>query len=394
MIGVSKLLCGAENYGDRLRYVNGANNQRNGVSLGYGPVVVWNCTRTCNLKCVHCYASSDNKKYDGELSTEEGKRFIDELDEFRVPVILFSGGEPLLREDLFELVQYANKYKIRSTISTNGTLIDKDIATKIKNSGVGYVGISLDGVGTSHDEFRRTKGAFNLALNGIRNCKDVNQRVGLRFTINRHNFNQLEDIFHLIKNEDIDRVCFYHLVYSGRGSKMIDEDITHEEARIAMDLIMEKSLELKDKVEILTVDNHADGIYLYLQALKKYPHLAESILKLMKINGGNRSGIAIANVDYYGNVHADQFTWQHTFGNIKDRSFKDIWTDASNPIIGGLKDRKELLKGRCSKCKWINVCNGNLRTRAESITGDFWASDPACYLTDEEIGISDNMGLI
>ncbi|WP_238881678.1 putative heme d1 biosynthesis radical SAM protein NirJ1 [Clostridium sp. YIM B02551] len=394
MIGISKLLCGVENYGDRLRYVQGANNQRNGVSLGYGPVVVWNCTRTCNLKCVHCYASSDNKKYDGELSTEEGKRFIDELDEFRVPVILFSGGEPLLREDLFELVQYANKYKIRSTISTNGTLIDKEIATKIKNSGVGYVGISLDGVGASHDEFRRTKGAFNLALNGIRNCKEVNQRVGLRFTINRHNFNQLEDIFHLIKDEDIDRVCFYHLVYSGRGSKMIDEDITHEEARIAMDLIMEKSLELKDKVEILTVDNHADGIYLYLQALKKYPHLAESILKLMKINGGNRSGIAIANVDYYGNVHADQFTWQHTFGNIKNRRFKDIWTDASNPIIGGLKNRKELLKGRCSKCKWINVCNGNLRTRAESITGDFWASDPACYLTDEEIGISDNMGLV
>ncbi|MDD7793418.1 putative heme d1 biosynthesis radical SAM protein NirJ1 [Clostridium sp. 'White wine YQ'] len=394
MIGISKLLCGSENYGDRLRYVHGANNQRNGVSSGRGPVVVWNCTRTCNLKCVHCYASSDNKKYDGELSTEEGKRFINELHEFRVPVILFSGGEPLLREDFFELIQYANKYKIRSTISTNGTLIDKRIATKIKNSGVGYVGISLDGVGTSHDEFRRTKGAFNLALNGIRNCKEVNQRVGLRFTINRHNFNQLKDIFHLIKDENIDRVCFYHLVYSGRGSKMIDEDITHEEARIAMDLIMEKSLELKDKVEILTVDNHADGIYLYLQALKKYPHLAESILELMKINGGNRSGIAIANVDYYGNVHADQFTWKHTFGNVKERGFKDIWTDASNPIIGGLKDRKALLKGRCSKCKWVNVCNGNLRTRAESITGDFWASDPACYLTDEEIGISDNMGLV
>ncbi len=394
MIGVSKLLCGTEGFGDRLRYVNGANEQKSGVSAGHGPVVVWNCTRTCNLKCMHCYADSDSKKYEGELSTKEAKTFIKDLHEFRVPVILFSGGEPLVREDLFDLIQHAGKYKIRSTISTNGTLIDKNTAKKIKQSEVGYVGISLDGMGSNHDEFRRSKGSFDKALIGIRNCRDVNQKVGLRFTINRHNYNELEDIFHLIKEEKINRVCFYHLVYSGRGSEMIKEDISHAESRAAMDLIMKKTVELGDKVEVLTVDNHADTVYLYLQAQKKYAHLADKIFKLMQMNGGNRSGIAIANVDYMGNIHADQFTQQYTFGNIKERGFKEVWTDTSNPIMSGLKDRKALLKGRCSRCKWLSVCNGNFRSRSEAVTGDFWASDPACYLTDEEIGVYENIGLI
>jgi len=394
MIGVSKLLCESQNFGDKLRYVPGANQERNGVSKGFGPIVVWNCTRTCNLKCIHCYANSDAEKYEGELTTKEAKTFIDDLHGFKVPVLLFSGGEPLIREDFFELIQYARKNEIRSTISTNGTLIDKEIAARIKEHGVGYVGVSLDGIGSTHDEFRRSKGSFDKALNGIRNCRDVGQRVGLRFTINRHNYNQLGDIFRLIKEEKINRVCFYHLVYSGRGSEMIKEDISHAEARLAMDLIMENTVELGDKVEVLTVDNHADIVYLYLEAIKKYPHLADNILRLMKMNGGNRSGIAIANVDYQGNVHADQFTQQYTFGNVRERNIKDIWTDETNPIISGLKDRKSLLKGRCSKCKWLSVCNGNFRSRAESVTGDFWASDPACYLTNKEIGVDEKIGLV
>ncbi|MFT5874934.1 MAG: putative heme d1 biosynthesis radical SAM protein NirJ1 [Clostridium sp.] len=394
MIGVSKLLCETENFGDGLRYVHGASIQRNGVSTGRGPVVVWNCTKTCNLKCMHCYANSDGKKYEGELSTKEAKSLIDDFNEFKVPVILFSGGEPLLRGDLFELIEHATNRKIRSTISTNGTLIDKEVARRIKQSKVGYVGISLDGIGYKHDEFRRTKGCFDKALNGIENCKKVNQKVGLRFTINSHNYDQIDDIFHLIKEEKIDRVCFYHLVYSGRGSEMIKEDISHAQSRAAMDLIMEKTVQLGDKVEILTVDNHADTVYLYLQAKKKYPNLADNIFKLMQMNGGNRSGIAIANVDYLGNVHADQFTPQYTFGNVKERSFREIWEDTASPIMKGLKDRKKLLKGRCSECKWIGVCNGNFRTRAESVTGDFWASDPACYLSNKEIGVADEIGLM
>lgn len=387
MIGVTKLLCDSQNFGDKLRYVKGAAEEKYGVSPGRGPVVVWNCTKTCNLKCVHCYADSDCNKYKGELSSTEAKSFIDDLGDFKVPVILFSGGEPLLRNDIFELIEHSNKNNIRSTISTNGTLIDKDVSKSLKKLKVGYVGVSLDGIGSRHDEFRKTKGSFDKALNGIRNCLEVDQKVGLRFTINRHNYDQLEDIFRLIKEEKIPRICFYHLVYSGRGSEMIKEDISKDETRAAMDMIIEKTIEFGKGYEILTVDNHADAVYIYLQMQKKHPELASKVWDLISINGGNRSGMAFGNVDYKGDVHPDQFTWQHSFGNIKDTKFSDIWKSNCHPIIEGLRNRKALLKGRCSKCKWLSICNGNFRSRAEAISGDFWESDPACYLTDKEIGI-------
>ena len=333
MVGVTKLLHNSENYGDKLRYAKGAANSIHGVNTGLGPVVVWNCTKTCNLKCRHCYAESDNRKYNGELSLKEGKAFIDDLGDFKVPVILFSGGEPLLREDIFNLLDYSNKRSIRSTISTNGTLLEKDVCKTLKDLRTGYVGVSLDGIGSKHDEFRRAKGSFDRALRGIRNCLEIGQRVGLRFTINRYNYDQLEDIFRLIKEEKIPRVCFYHLVYSGRGGEMINDDITKEETRECMNLIMEKSLEFGKDVEILTVDNHADSVYLYLKAKEKYPYLAEKISNLLRVNGGNRSGMAFANVDFIGNVHPDQFTWNYSFGNIKDNKFSEIWRSNENQIL-------------------------------------------------------------
>lgn len=387
MISVSKLLCDTENYGDSLRYDKGSHSQRNGAVAGIGPVVAWNITRTCNLKCIHCYSNSDAQKYSGELTTDEAKKFIDDCAAFKVPVLLLSGGEPLIRHDVFELIKYANSRGIRTTFSTNGTLINKKTARRIKDLKVGYVGISLDGLGEANDKFRGQSGAFEKALQGIRNCLEVGQRVGLRFTINRYNFHDLDNIFRLIKEEKIPRVCFYHLVYSGRGSQMMQHDITHQESREAMDIIIRYTEELGDKCEVLTVDNHADIVYLYLKYCQKDLSRAEKIMELMQRNGGNRSGIAFGNVDSLGNVHPDQFTQNHTFGNVRDRAFGNIWTDINQPILAGLKDRKPLLKGRCSKCKWLNVCNGNFRARAEAVFNDFWESDPACYLTDEEIGL-------
>ena len=387
MVSVTKLLCDGNWFGDGLRYSQGASAAKNGVNSGRGPVVVWNCTRTCNLNCKHCYSNSENKKYEGELTTLEAKKFIRDLAEFNVPVLLISGGEPLLREDLLELIDFANLHKIRSTISTNGTMIDKAMAKKLKACQVGYVGISLDGIGAQHDAFRGQKGSFDKAIAGIRNCLEVEQKVGVRFTISKDTLHQLEDIFYLIKTEKIPRACFYHLVYSGRGKEIMEEDVSHEESRGAMELIMKYALELGETTEILTVDNHADGIYLYLKAVERYPQKAEKILDLLRTNGGNRSGIAIGNVDHRGFVHPDQFTPMHTFGNVKEESFGSIWSSSRNPILAGLKDRKALLKGRCGQCKWLEMCNGNFRARAEAVTDDFWESDPACYLRDDEIGL-------
>ncbi|OPX88250.1 MAG: Antilisterial bacteriocin subtilosin biosynthesis protein AlbA [Pelotomaculum sp. PtaB.Bin013] len=390
MIGVTKLLCGDEYFGDSLRYSSGAGNQAHGVNAGHGPVVVWNCTRTCNLKCIHCYSTSDAKKYEGELTTGEALRFIDHLAEFNVPVLLISGGEPLLRNDLTELIAYTVSKGIRVTISSNGTLLNEERAKTFNILGISYIGVSLDGTGAINDRFRGREGAFNVALNGIRNCIAVGQRVGLRFTINRHNYHGINDIFDLIEKENIPRVCFYHLVYTGRGSKMVGEDISKDETRAAVDLIIERTEDFHRrgvKKEILTVDNHADGIYIYLKLKKTDPARAEQVLTLLRMNGGNRTGMAIGAVDWNGNVHPDQFTQNVTFGNVRDRKFGEIWTDYSQPVLAGLKNRKSLLKGRCAQCKWLELCNGNFRARAEAVTGDFWEADPACYLTDEEIGL-------
>ncbi len=390
MISITKLLMDVPNFGDTLRYTPHAHKSRNGVSEGRGPVVVWNCTKTCNLNCVHCYARSEAIKYQNELTHEEGLALIDQLADFNVPVILFSGGEPLLRPDFFELANYAAGKGIRPTISTNGTRIDEDTAKRLKDMGVGYVGISLDGCEATHDKFRGKPGAYQMALRGIRNCVATGQKVGLRFTITRDNFQDLDSIFDLLEQENIDRVCFYHLVYSGRGSAMVERDLSHEESRQVMDLIIRRTLDFKARginKEILTVDNHADAVYLYLKMKEKDPVLGERVLKLIQSNGGNRSGMAFGNIDSVGNVHPDQFTQYISLGNVRERPFGEIWTDLSNPIMAGLKDRKPLLKGRCPKCAYLNLCNGNFRTRAEAVTGDFWAEDPACYLTDEEIGV-------
>ena len=391
MISITRLLCDTDYYGDTLRYSPGSRGQIHGAVCGRGPVVVWNCTRTCNLKCIHCYSCSDSRLYEGELTPEEALSFIDDLAEFKVPVLLFSGGEPLLRKDLKELAAYAGSKGIRPTISTNGTLLKPGAVQSLKSLGIGYIGVSLDGIGENNDRFRGRAGAFDAALGGIRNCIAAGQRVGLRFTINRHNYEELDAIFDLVERENIPRVCFYHLVYSGRGSKMMEEDISRREARAAMDLIAARTLDFHRRglaKEILTVDNHADGVYLYLKLKETDPERAARVLELLRLNGGNRTGIAIGAVDWCGNVHPDQFTQNHTFGNVREKKFGDIWTDTSHSILAGLKNRKPLLKGRCAACKWLDVCNGNFRARAEAVTGDFWESDPACYLTDEEIGIS------
>ena len=391
MTSITKLLFGDEHDGDALRYHDGAARMRDGVSKGRGPVVVWNMTRTCNLECRHCYMSADGNAHNDELTTDEAKAFIDNLADFNVPALLLSGGEPLLRPDVFELASYASERGVRPTLSTNGTLITEEAARRIKEAGITYVGVSLDGLSDVNDYFRRHDGAYDAAMRGIRNCVAAGQRVGLRFTINEHNILELDKIFDFIERENIERACFYHLVYAGRGEAMTHEDVTREESRRAMDTILRRARDFERrglKKEILTVDNHCDGIYMYLCAKRDGDEeLASHIMRHISMNGGNRSGIAFGAVDPTGNVHPDQFTQAHTFGNIREKKFSEIWTEAADPIQAGLKDRKRLLKGRCARCRFLDMCNGNFRARAEQATGDYWESDPACYLTDEEIGV-------
>jgi 12,18-didecarboxysiroheme deacetylase len=391
MIGISKLYCGTVEPSDALRY-----GRRSGelpshllqFSKDKKPVVVWNVTRACNLDCIHCYARAVKESKERELSHEQGVALLDDLADFGVPVVLFSGGEPLVRADLLDLARYAVKRGMRAVISTNGTLIDQEKARKLKDIGLSYVGVSLDGMEEVNDRFRGKKGAFQKAMEGIRNCQKVGLKVGLRFTINRMNAQEIPRIFDLLEAHDIPRVCFYHLVYSGRGSELVEQDLSHQETRRAVDLIIDRTRDLHERgitEEVLTVDNHADGPYVYLRMVKENDPRAPEVLELLQMNEGNNSGRGFGCVSWDGSVHADQFWRHHRFGNVLERPFSEIWTDLSDPLLARLKDKKRYVNGRCARCHWLDICGGNFRVRAEAVAGDIWAPDPACYLTDDEI---------
>ncbi len=391
MIGISKLYCATVEPSDALRYERHSGQMPSHLlqfSKDKKPVVVWNMTRRCNLKCVHCYAKSEDISYDNELNHEQSLAMIDDLAEFGVPVLLFSGGEPLVHPRLIEYAQYAVNKGMRAVISTNGTLITEEKAKAFKEIGLSYVGISLDGLEETHDKFRGVKGSYKKAMKAIEYCQKAGIKVGLRFTINKRNVKDIPGIFDLLEEKNIPRACFYHLVYSGRGSEIAKEDLSHEETRKVLDLIMKRTKDLHDRnkpKEVLTVDNHADGPYIYQRLLDEDPERAAEVLELLEMNEGNSSGRGIGCISWDGEVHPDQFWREKSLGNIKDKPFSKIWTDVDNEFLMKLKEKKIHVKGRCAGCRWLDICGGNFRARAESVANDPWDSDPACYLTDEEI---------
>ena len=393
MIGISKLYCGQVEPSDALRYGRHSGKLPSHLlqfSADKKPVVVWNMTRRCNLKCVHCYAQAETDKGTDPISTEQAKTMIDDLAAYGAPVMLFSGGEPTIRKDMPELASYATSKGMRAVISTNGTLIDRAMARQLKEVGLSYVGVSLDGGEEVHDRFRGVKGAFRRALEGLDYCREEGIKVGLRFTINKRNAVEVPRIFSILRERGIPRVCFYHLVYAGRGTELINEDLDHKETRALVDLIMDKTRECfdaGDPKEVLTVDNHADGPYVWMRLLREDPKRAEEVFQLLQFNEGNSSGRGIGCISWNGDVSADQFWRHHVFGNVLERPFSQIWDDPDIELLHKLKDKKPWVKGRCAKCRFLNICGGNFRSRAEAYYGDEWAQDPACYLTDEEIGI-------
>ena len=399
MINVSKLYCGQVTPGDWIRYGKTGSGERDSdivpkQASERRPIVVWNITRGCNLKCVHCYNDSGSRKADDELSTQEAKEVLDDLARFGVPSVLFSGGEPLTRKDLFELIDYAGQLGLRTVISTNGTLINSDTAALLKSHGISYVGISLDGIGEVNDRFRGVEGAFERAVEGIRHCRDADVRVGLRLTLTKRNVQELDGLFDFLEQEGVERACFYHLVPSGRGASLAGEDLARAQSRQAIETILARTKRMKEAgkpTDILTVDNHVDGVYLYLKLLKEEPAKAENVWKLLNWNGGGMysSGVGIGCIDFHGKVHPDQFWGHYELGDVRKRPFSQIWADTSEPLMKGLKDRRSFVKGRCRLCKFFDICGGSLRVRADLHFADPWAPDPGCYLTDEEIGLDE-----
>ena len=356
-----------------------------------GPVVIWNLVRRCNLACKHCYSTSADIDFDGELSTEEVYAVMDDLRGYGVPVLILSGGEPLMRPDIFDISHRAKDLGFYVGLSTNGTLIDEDNIGDIAAVGYDYLGISVDGIDITHDRFRRCEGAFAKAMQGIGLARERGIKVGLRFTLTQDNARELPQLLDLLDAEQIDKFYLSHLNYSGRGNRNRGSDVFHRTTRWAMELLFERcwnELERGVRREYVTGNNDADGVFMLHWVQARFPDRVHRLRPLLERWGGNASGINIANIDNVGDVHPDTFWWDHTLDNVRNRPFSAIWEDRSDPILGGLKQRPRPVEGRCGQCAYLSICGGNTRTRAYRTTGNLWAEDPACYLTDAEIGLT------
>ena len=391
MISFTKLLCGTATVREALTYASRPHETPAGM-LHYleqrGPLVVWNVTRRCNLRCAHCYYASDDTSSGDELTLTEGMRLVEGLRAARVPVLLFSGGEPLLRDEIFAWGRAGRTAGLHVVLSTNGTLITDGVAAKLADAGFAYVGVSLDGLEETHDVFRGESGAFRKALAGLRAAKAAGLRTGVRFTVCADNLDDLPGVLELVEAEGIPRFCLYHLVYAGRGADIRERDITPRQRAAVVEALIEKALEWcrgAVEAEILTVDSHVDGIRIAAHVRKHLPERVEEVEKLIRMHGGCSAGTKFASIDAEGNVHPCQF-WEHvSLGNVRERPFAEIWNDLSNPLLRALKSKAEHLCGsRCGQCVHKSVCGG-CRVRAEALTGDAWEDDPSCYLSDEEI---------
>jgi Fe-coproporphyrin III synthase len=393
MIGISKLYMGQVEVSDPLRYGRHSGKLPSHLlqfSADKKPVVVWNVTSACNLNCTHCYAATEGVQ--DELSTDDALAVIDDLAAFGVPVLLFSGGEPLVRPDIFTLAEHAANRGLRVVFSTNGTLIDSATARRIKEVGASYAGISIDGMEEVHDRFRACPGAFQRSLEGIRYCSEVGVKVGLRVTMTHDNVAEIPAVFDLMEAENIPRICFYHLVYCGRGAEIAGHDLDHDLRRRTIDLIIDRTRELHGKgrpIEVLTVDNHCDGPYLYMRMLAEGNPRAQEVMELLKMNGGNSTGHGLACISWDGTVYPDQFWRNKPVGNVREKTFSEIWGNPEpDSLLGQLRNKKQHVTGKCVDCRFLDVCGGNFRARAEATTGDIWGVDPACYLTGQEIAES------
>jgi Fe-coproporphyrin III synthase len=392
MIGFTKLLCGTATVSEVIQKQHQKNIPPHLLQFSdiNRPLVVWNATNRCNLRCQHCYINAEDQSYENEITTEEAKIFIQDLADSQVPVLLFSGGEPLMRKDLFELIQLASTKGLRPVLSTNGTLITPQVAQQLRDAGIMYVGVSIDGKPETHDFFRNKEGSFIAALQGIRESQKAGLKTGIRMTLTKSNFHDLPSIFDLVEKENIPRFCIYHLVYAGRAVDSAMEDLSHEEMQTVVEYICQRVYDFAKrgvKTEVLTTDNHADGIYLYHKILKAQPERSQEIMKLLTLHGGCSAGTKFSNVGPTGDVHPCQFWQDVSIGNIRETPFSVIW-NRPHPLMDLLRNKSQHVKGKCGDCHYKTVCAG-CRIRAKSIKGDIWDEDPACYLPNEMIVTKD-----
>ena len=356
-----------------------------------GPVVIWNLVRRCNLACKHCYSISADVNFPGELSTAQVVDVMKDLRSFKVPVLILSGGEPLLRPDILDISHQAKAMGFYVALSTNGTLIDESNIEALAAVGYDYLGISIDGVRETHDEFRQKQGAFDASFKGLQLCREAGIKVGMRFSITQDNSHELPYLLDVMDQEKVDKFYLSHLNYGGRGNRHRGHDAVHQITREALDLLFDRcweDVQAGRHREFVTGNNDADGVYFLHWVQRRFPDRYEHMRAKLSQWGGNSSGVNVANIDNLGNVHPDTFWWNYNLGNVLERPFSEIWQDTSDPLMAGFKAEERCLGGRCGVCTYKDVCGGNTRVRAFQTTGDPWWEDPACYLDDQELGIN------
>jgi len=351
-----------------------------------GSIAIWNFTNRCNLSCMHCYSKADLDAVD-TLTTEKIIETLPKLKANGVKFLIFSGGEPLTRKDLYEIADKCKEIGIITYLSTNGLYVGKKNAKKIIDT-FNYVGISIDGSEKTHDYFRGLDGSFRESMKAVKLLNSFEgAKVGIRFTITKETYDDLEFIFDLAEKENIPKVYISHLVYSGRGLDNLEMDLSKEQRRTAVEFILNKAFEYRESgkdIEIVTGNMEQDAI-LFLELFgKKYPDLKQEMKDRLISWGGNSAGRKLLNIDSEGNVKPDPF-FPETIGNIFDSDFSDIWTNNPSELLKTLRVHPRGISGKCSDCDFINICNGGSRSRAYAIYGDMWAEDPSCYLTQEEI---------
>ena len=342
------------------------------AQLGNLRLVAWEVTRSCNLACIHCRASAQDRPYDNELSTEESISFLDEIATFASPIIILTGGEPLLRPDIFEIAAYGNQKGFRMTMAVNGTLLTPNIVRKMLDAGIQRISVSIDGASaTSHDAFRQVQGAFDGALRGISYAREAGLDFQINTTITHQNLHELRPIQELTVSLGAVAHHIFLLVPMGRGRDMADQAISAEQYEKALNWFYEQ----KDHVPLQLKATCAPHYYRILRQRAKAEgrQVDFQTFGLDAVTRGCLGGVGFAFVSHIGQVQPCGYL-ELDCGNIREKPFKEIWE--ASPIFTDLRNFQKY-EGKCGRCQYIRVCGG-CRARAYESTGNYLAPEPLC----------------
>jgi len=358
-------------------------------------LVVWDFTSMCNLKCKHCYANAGRRRPD-ELTTAQAKQVVDQLYDAGVIAVAISGGEPLTRPDFFEIARYIYDKGMYVSVATNGVLITREVAEKMKHAGVGYVEISLDHTDPKkHDEFRGVKGAWEATVQGIKNCVEAGICTGIATTATKYNYEDIPEMYKLALKLKVDRFMVFNFIPTRRARDMLEADLTPEQREELLNFLYDKLEEGKDNLLVFSTSPSYARISLERVAKKRGTqvvptHFAGVALKdeavyLADFIGGCGAGRNYCSVEYNGDIQPCVFI-PIKVGNVLKDGFSNVWRNSK--VLNTLRDR-DLLKGGCGRCKYKYICGG-CRARGYVYTGDIMGADPGCVIAQESPQLQTN----